>query len=228
LRTEGRPTGVGLITLNDAGENHIIIDLGANLLLSPADIDAAEAQIAGSALVATVLEIPVETAARAMTLARRHGVTALLNPAPASPLEDSLLREVDLLTPNESELRILSGLAPDDPTDTVSLARRLQARGVRRLVVTCGEQGALVIDASGTVTEVSGVPTAVVDTTGAGDAFNSALAVAVASGRPLVEAACFAACAGALACTRLGVIPALPTRQALEALWNTVSTSQRT
>jgi ribokinase len=209
-------TGVGLITLNEAGDNQIIIDLGANLLLSPADVDAAEAQIAASDLVAAVLEIPVDTAAHAMTVARRHGVPTLLNPAPAQPLDAAVLREVGVLTPNEGELRILLGLAPDDPTETPLLARRLQERGVRNLVVTRGARGALVIEESGAVTEIPGVPTEVVDTTGAGDAFNSALAVALAEGTPLVAAAQFATHAGALACTRLGVIPALPTRAAVE------------
>jgi ribokinase len=151
-----------------------------------------------------------------MTLARRHGVPSLLNPAPARALDDALLGTVDVLTPNESELRVLMGRAPDDPAETLELARALQQRGVRNLVVTRGARGALVIDAAGAVKEVPGVPTTVVDSTGAGDAFNSALAVALAEGMPIVDAARFACRAGAHACTRLGVIPALPHRAALD------------
>jgi ribokinase len=128
-----------------------------------------------------------------------------------------LLAQVDVLTPNESELRILSGLAPDAPADTLELAHRLQRRGVRRLVVTRGSQGALVVDVDGNVHHVAGRRVTVVDTTGAGDAFTSALAVALAEQRPLLDAARFAAAAGALACTRLGVIPALPSRAEVEA-----------
>src|SRR5712692_1852635 len=123
-RTPERNTGVGFITLNAAGENHIVLDMGANHLLSPEDVDQAEDLIAGSDAVLSVLEIQAATAARAMTLARRHNVISILNPAPAQPLDDALLGAVDVLTPNESELRILSGLAPDDPTATLELAHR--------------------------------------------------------------------------------------------------------
>lgn len=217
-RTPERNTGVGFITLNAEGENHIVLDPGANLLLSPADVDGAEALIASSNAVLTVLEIRPETAGRAMELARRHGVTAILNPAPATRLDPGVLGFIDVLTPNESELRILLGLAPDDPTDTLKLAQRLQVQGVHNLVVTQGERGALIIHANGEVEPVTGVTVKVVDTTGAGDAFTSALGVALAEGQTLSQAVRFAVHAGALACTRLGVIPALPYRAAVKAL----------
>jgi ribokinase len=223
-RTAERNTGVGFITLNAAGENHIVLDMGANHLLSPADVDAAEDLIARSQVVLTVLEISPASAGRAMHLARRHGVLSILNPAPAQALPDDLLEAVDVLTPNESELRLLCGRPPDDGTDTVELAHQLQRRGVRQLVVTRGSRGALVVTADGATNHVPGVEVAVVDTTGAGDAFTCALGVALAeSGRAgqaagLLEAVRFATCAGALAVTRLGVIPALPTRAEVEAL----------
>ena len=217
-RTSERNTGVGFITLNAAGENNIVLDMGANYLLAPEHVDQAEDLIAGSGAVLSVLEINPATAARAMALARRHHVISILNPAPAQPLDDALLAGVDVLTPNESELRILCGLAPDAAADTLALAHGLQRRGLRQLVVTRGSQGALVVTADGRAHPVAGRPVVVVDTTGAGDAFTSALAVALAEQRPLLEAARFAACAGALACTRLGVIPALPSRAEVEAL----------
>ncbi len=217
-RTLERNTGVGFITLNAEGDNHIVLDMGANHLLSPADVDAAEDLIASSDVVLSVLEIAPETAARGMALARRHGAISILNPAPAQSLSAEHLANVDVLTPNESELRLLLGLAPDDPTDTVELAHRLQQRGVKQLVVTRGERGALIVTADGATQPVPGVMVNVVDTTGAGDAFTCALGVALAEGQPLVDAARFAACAGALACTKLGVIPALPTRAEVGAL----------
>jgi ribokinase len=219
-RTAERNTGVGFILLNAAGENQIVLDMGANHLLSPEDVDQADDLIAGSDVVLSVLEIAPATAARAMRLARQHGVTTVLNPAPAQALDDELLAAVDVLTPNESELRILSGLAPDDPTPTLELAHGLQRRGVRQLVVTRGSQGALVVSGDGATHEVPGVPVSVVDTTGAGDAFTGALAVGLAEKMPLLEAVRFARLAGALACTRLGVIPALPSRAEVEALEN--------
>jgi ribokinase len=217
-RTGERNTGVGFITLNAAGQNHIVLDMGANHLLSPADVDQAEDLIASSQAVLSVLEIAPETAAHALQLGRQHGVTTLLNPAPAQPLDDALLRLVDVLTPNDSELRLLCGRAPDDPADTLALARELQQRGVRDVVVTLGEQGALIVTAGGEAHHVPGQPVNVVDTTGAGDAFTCALATALAEGEPLITAVRFGTFAGALACTKLGVIPALPRRAEVEAM----------
>jgi len=219
-RTSERNTGVGFILLDAEGDNEIVLDMGANHLLSPEDVDRAEDLIASSDVVLSVLEIHPRTAARAMALARKHGVTSVLNPAPAQPLDDGLLSQVDVLTPNESELRLLCGLAPDDPTDTLELAHRLQRRGVRNLIVTRGRDGALVISEDGRVEHVPGRKVNVVDTTGAGDAFTCALGVALAEGRPLADAVRFATCAGALACTKLGVIPALPDRKDLDAFLN--------
>jgi len=217
-RTSERNTGVGFITLNAEGDNHIVLDMGANHLLSPADVDQAEALIASSDVVLSVLEIAPATAARGLALARKHGVISILNPAPAQPLDDSLLSQVDVLTPNESELRILCGLPPDDATETLELAHRLQKRGVRNLVVTRGGNGALVIGQDGKVEQMPGQSVKVVDTTGAGDAFTCALGVALAEGKPLLEAVRFATYAGALACAKLGVIPALPYRKDIDAL----------
>ncbi len=215
-RTGARPTGVGVITLNQSGENHIVLDMGANELLAPEDVDTAESLLSRSRVVMTVLEIRQETAARAMQLGRRHGAITILNPAPAEKLDPAVFPFVDVLTPNESELRILSGLRPDDPADTVQLAQGLRRQGVKNIVITRGSRGALVIDAAGQVEMIDSVPVEVVDTTGAGDAFNSALAVAMAEGKSLGEAVRFAMVAGALACTRLGVIPSLPRRTEID------------
>lgn len=217
-QTKEMATGVGFIILNDAGENGIILDMGANQLMDPGFVDGVEGQIAGSDVVMSVLELPVPAAARAMALGRQHGVRTILNPAPATRLDDAVLGSVDYLTPNETELRILMGLAPDDPTPTIELAHSLKQRRVGTLIVTQGEKGALVITGESSM-EVPGVPVRVVDTTGAGDAFNSGLAVALAEGRDLVDAVRYANCAGALACTRLGVIPALATRAAVDQLF---------
>lgn len=211
-------TGVGLIVLNQEGENFIVLDMGANELLSPADVAAAEPLIAASKVVMTVLEIPVETALAGMRLARRHGALSILNPAPAQHLPDELLAEVDVLTPNQTELRILNGLAPDADLDHVAAARALQARGVRNVVMTRGGQGATLVAEDGSVQDVPGHRVEVVDTTGAGDAFNAALGAALAEGQSLPEAMRFAVAAGALACTKLGVVPALARREAIEAL----------
>ena len=218
-QTPASPTGVGLIILNQKGENGIILDMGANNLMDSTWVDRIEAQIARSAVVMSVLEIPPVAALRAMALGKKRGVTTILNPAPATRLDPEAMKYIDYLTPNETELRVLMGLAPDDATPTVDLAHRLHQRGVRVLVVTQGAQGALILTDDGSVA-VPGVSVDVVDTTGAGDAFNSGLAVALAEGKELVEAVKFANCAGAIACTRLGVIPSLGTRAVVEQLYN--------
>lgn len=217
-KTNEKATGVGFIVLNSAGNNFIILDMSANDLMDPAFVDLAEAQIARSKIVMSVLEIPVAAAARAMELGKKHGVLTLLNPAPAAPLPDDMFQHIDIMTPNESELRILLGLPADDPTPTVELAQRMKARGVRTLVVTMGGDGALIVSDDG-VQQVPTIAVDVVDTTGAGDAFNSGLAMALAEGKSLIEAVQYGCCAGAVACTRLGVIPALGTREVLDQLY---------
>lgn len=213
-----RATGVGFIILNDQGNNFIILDMGANELMDRASVDRAEARIAESDVVMSVLEVPTEAASRAMELGRRHGARTILNPAPARALPDSIFASVDYLTPNESELRILLGLEPDDPRSSRELGAELRRRGVRNVVVTLGREGALVLTDTLDV-RVPAVPVAVTDTTGAGDAFNSGFAIALAEGREIVDAARFGVVCGSIACTRLGVIPSLPDRASADALY---------
>lgn len=219
-RTNQRATGVGFIIVNTKGDNFIILDMGANELMDDRFVDAVEKTIAASDVVMSVLEIPVPAAKRAMELGRKHGVTTIFNPAPAQVLPSDMFGSVDYLTPNESELRILLGLPPDDPRPTPALAKELRGRGARNLVVTMGDKGTLVL--TDTVEEiVPGCRVDVVDTTGAGDAFNAGLAVGLGEGRPLVDAVRFGCACGALACTKLAVIPSLPTREQATRLYDT-------
>jgi ribokinase len=221
-RTDARPTGVGFIILNERGENFIILDMGANTLMDAAFVDRAEARIAASDVVMSVLEVPLPAAARAMELGRRHGVTTILNPAPAAPLPDAMFPLIDYMTPNESELRILLGLRPDDPRPSRELVEMLRRRGVGNVVVTLGDRGALVVtDAIDTTVPAASV--AVVDTTGAGDAFNAGFAVALAEGRDVLDAVRYGVACGGLVCARLGVIPGLPQRAAADGMFQSVS-----
>lgn len=235
LRTPERNTGVGFILLDAHGDNMIVLDPGANALLSPADVERAQERIRRSQVVITQLEIPVETAGRALELARASGVISILNPAPATRVPPAILANADIVTPNETELRILLGHRPDDPiaSDTLSrkmpiptevrnsvssldLCHQLLEMGVQWVVLTRGSQGALIVSRDG-YHEIPARAVQVVDSTGAGDAFNGTLATALASGLPLESAVRRAVAAGALACTKLGVIPALPRRSELEA-----------
>ena len=215
-RIPGVNTGVGLVTLLPSGENWIVGHLGANAYMRPDDVDAAEGLIAQSDIVMTQFEVPIETAARAMALGRQHGAMTILNPAPAMPIQTDMLADVDVLTPNESEARLLLGLQPDDPRPVPELAEDLLSLGVAHVVVTRGEKGALIVTPDGS----EGIPSAKVqalDATGAGDSFNAALAVGLGEGMSLCDAVRQANWAGAYAATRLGVVGGLPTRSELEA-----------
>lgn len=208
----GAPTGVGFIIVEaSTGHNCITIDPGANELLTAAEVSQCEA-LQSAAVALTQLEIPVAAAEAALARGRACGALTILNPAPVRPLSAQVLRNVDVLTPNLTEAKVLAGVAPDSTTTPEKIALQLIALGVRQVVMTLGEQGALIV-AQASSTRVPAIKVQAVDTTGAGDAFNAGLAVALASGAALPSAVQFAVVAGGLAVTREGVIPSLPQRQ---------------
>jgi ribokinase len=217
--TKEKATGVGFIIVNPVGSNGIILDMGANELIDRRFVRTAESIIARSDAVLSVLEIPIEGAAEAMAIGRKHGIKTILNPAPATLLPEEMLRVIDLITPNETELRILMGLPPDDAAPTRELALELQKKFGIAVIVTRGEAGMMLVDARG-VSEFSSIPVKVIDTTGAGDAFTAGLAVSLAEGRDLAFAIKFAGCNGALACTKYGVIPSLALRAEVDRLFS--------
>jgi ribokinase len=203
------PTGMASIAVTEAGENCILVAAGANAAVTTSDVHAAAAVLAQSDAVLCQLETPVDAAVEAFRIARAAGVRTVLNPAPAIPLPDELLRLTDLCVPNETELEMLCGAGPIE-----TAARSLQARGPRAVVVTLGAAGALVQD--GTAEMVSPYRVAAVDPTGAGDVFIAALAVGLADGRALRDAACWANAAAAISVTRPGTQTAAPTRAEVE------------
>jgi ribokinase len=203
-------TGIALITVNDAGQNTIVVVPGANAKLSPPDLLSAAPSFEGASVVVIQLEIPLLTVTYAADLARRHGARVVLNPAPAQPLSATCLEQVDVLIPNQSEAALLTGCAAAGDA-----ARRLMASGVRSVIVTMGEGGVLVVEDE-TATHLPAHRVSVVDTTAAGDAFVGAFAVALAEGRTVREAAAWGNAAGALAVTRAGAQPSLPARAELE------------
>jgi ribokinase len=217
MRTSERNTGLGFIVLNAEGDNFIILDPGANALFSPAHVDKAISRINESRVVVTQLEIPVATATYGMKVGKQAGAITILNPAPAAPVPPDAFADIDIVTPNHTELRILLGRQPDDPTDSKDLCNEMLNDGVKTIVLTQGEQGALIVTKDGTLS-VPAKMVDVVDTTGAGDAFSGTLAATLAEGRSLEEAVRYAVAAGGLACTQLGVIPALPNRRDVETL----------
>lgn len=209
LHTPERNTGVGFIVLDAHGDNFIILDPGANALFSPDDVELAKERIQNSHVVITQLEIPVATAGHALKLARDANVISILNPAPATRVPPEILANADIVTPNETELRIMLGRAPDANLNSMDLCDELLQMGVQRVILTRGAHGATIVTRDGYHT-MPAMQVNVVDTTGAGDAFNGTLATYLASGMPLEPAVRHAVAAGALACTKLGVIPALP------------------
>ena len=217
MRTSERNTGLGFIVLNAEGDNFIILDPGANALFSPAHVDKAISRINESRVVVTQLEIPVATATYGMKVGKQAGAITILNPAPAAPVPPDAFADIDIVTPNHTELRILLGRQPDDPTDSKDLCNEMLNDGVKTIVLTQGEQGALIVTKDGTLS-VPAKMVDVVDTTGAGDAFSGRLAATLAEGQSLEEAVRYAVAAGGLACTQLGVIPALPNRRDVETL----------
>jgi ribokinase len=213
------PTGVGFIVVEAAsGDNSIVIDPGANELLTAAEVSRAASAFDSSAVVLTQLEIPVAAAQAAMTEGRSRGAITILNPAPVRPLSASILNSVDILTPNAVEAKVLAGLAPDATMAPASIARALLRLGVKQVVMTLGEKGALVVTESVT-TEIPAISVNVADSTGAGDSFNAGIAMALASGATLEEAVRFAVITGGLAVRKEGVIPSLPSREDVRSFY---------
>ena len=217
-RDERSATGTAVILIDAQGQNSIILSPGANQRVEPADVEAAQHLFKGSEMLVLQLEIPLETVEFAAGLAREHGLSVILNPAPGQTLPGCLLESVDVLVPNETELQLIAGRETDGTEARVAAARELLRRGVAAVVVTLGADGALVVTHDETQL-VAGRQADVVDTTAAGDAFVGALAVALTAGRALCEAVEYANCAGALAVTRFGAQPSLPTAAEVDALF---------
>ena len=215
MRDKTNPSGVALIFVAKDGENSIAVAGGANAKLSPADVRKAKAAFAGAGVLVMQLETPLETVQAAGDLAAKAGVRVILNPAPARPLPDKLLKRVSILTPNETEAELLTGIAVKDDASAAVAAAKLRARGVQTVIITLGARGAFVATQSG-VQLVPGFKVKAVDTTAAGDIFNGALAAALAEGKLLDLAVRFANAAAAISVTRLGAQPSAPTRREIE------------
>jgi ribokinase len=207
VRDDEEMSGVALIVVDHKAENIIAVAPGANGRLSSLDVTAAEPAIRAADCVLLQLEIPLEAVRAAIELAQRHKVKVLLNPAPARTLPIDLLRLIDVLTPNESEAAHLAGC---ESYKAEEILPALVARGPGSVIVTLGSRGCDVL-VDGQLQHIPSSPVEAVDTTGAGDCFNGALAVALARGLKMVEAAQYANAAAALAVTRFGAQASMPT-----------------
>ena len=212
-------TGAAFIFLEaGTGNNAIIVAPGAAARITAADVEARAGLIRGASAFVTQLEQPVEAALRGLRIAREAGVTTILNPAPAAELPDGMLALCDYLTPNETEAAMLTGIPVTGPSSAGKAADALLARGVGAVVVTLGADGALYRDAARSVhvPAISAGP--VVETTGAGDAFNGGFAVALSEGCGVIEAVRFGCAAAGISVTRPGTAAAMRARAEIEAL----------
>ena len=211
---EQQASGVALIMIGEAAQNCIAVASGANAALYPSDIKKAETKIATADAVLMQLEIPIETVAYVAALSKQHNRRLILNPAPATTLPDRLLTCVSIVTPNEGEAEILTGIKITSNESLQKAAAVLHQKGVQTVIITLGANGAF-ISSEGVEEHVPAPVVEAVDTTAAGDVFNGALAVALSEGQSLHDAVVFGCHAAALSVTRLGAQAAAPYRNEL-------------
>lgn len=216
-RDPSAPSGIALIMVDARGENAIVVAPGANLRLTPDDVDCARDAIADADAVIVQLEIPAETVAHTIELAHRLGVRVVLNPAPIRPMSNDILRKVDVLVPNQHEAAELIGrVGEGGAIDAPTAAERLLEMGCGSVVITLGGDGAYA-RGEGVREFIAPMNVIAVDTTAAGDAFTASLACSLAEGLDLVGAARFAARVAAISVTRTGAQPSMPTRDEVDS-----------
>jgi len=209
------PSGVAEIFVAANGENSIAVASGANANLSPQDVETAKDVIINADILLMQLESPLETIAAAAKMARENGVEVILNPAPAQALPDDLLAKISILTPNESEAELLTGVMVTDEDSAKEAADILKAKGIKTVIITMGAAG-LYISSDEYTGRQHGFKVDPVDTTAAGDVFNGTLAVSLTNSAPLLDAVKFAQAAAALSVTKLGAQPSAPNKETIE------------
>jgi ribokinase len=213
------PSGVAEIFIDDNGHNLVAVASGANMNLSVYDIINAKQAIMEADIILMQLEVPLKTLEYAAKLAEDAGKRFILNPAPAMQLPISLLKKISVLTPNEKESELLTGIRVEDEDSAEDAGRILLSKGVAKVIITLGSLGALVLDSSGSEL-VTGFKINPVDTTAAGDIFNGALAVAIAESKNIFEAVKFANAAAALSVARMGAQSSAPNRDEILKVMN--------
>lgn len=212
------PSGVALIFVAQNGENSIAVASGANARLTAQNLLEKKRVIQQAQVLILQLETPLSTVTQAIDIAHDARVPVILNPAPAQKLSAELLSKITILTPNQSEAEMLTGIKINDDNSAQQAAQKLLDQGVQNVIVTLGEKGALIAQRNSPMEFVKGYKVHAVDTTGAGDTFNGAFAVAYSEGKSLVEAVQFANAAAALAVSCRGAQPSIPKRDQIIAL----------
>jgi ribokinase len=209
VRDNEEPSGVALIFVDEKGENSIAVAPGSNAKLSPADINNKQSVIAGADILLMQLEIPIEAVETAAEIAFENKVKIILNPAPAQPLSSRLLEKISIITPNETEAELLTGISVNNEEDAERAAKVLLEKGIDTVIITLGSRGAFIFN-NEYKELVPSYKVKAVDTTAAGDVFNGALAVAFSEDKNLKDAVLFANAAAALSVTKLGAQPSAP------------------
>ncbi len=216
LTTDKEPTTIALIEIDESGQNKIVVVPAANFVYSIEDLRAVKEVIAQTEIVVAQLEMRLDVVEELAKMCEELHVPMILNPAPAVQLSDDLLKRVTYLTPNETELSVIANHPVNNLEEIKQAAQLLLDRGVKHVIATLGDKGALLADASG-MKVIEGYSVQAIDTVAAGDSFNGALAKALVDGMSLEESIRLANAVGALTVTRQGAVPSLPTREEVES-----------
>jgi ribokinase len=215
---EDQPSGIALITVDEKGENSIVVAPGANARLYPEDVERSFENYPDAQILLVQLEIPLDTVQFAAELAKKQGIKVILNPAPANKSVPDFYKLIDIITPNVTEAEMLTGVKITDSDSALVAAKKLRSFGVPTVIITLGSSGAILLDGED-FHYIDAPKVTAVDTTAAGDVFNGALAVAISEGKPLSEATAFACKAASIAVTKLGAQASIPYRN--EVVLNT-------
>lgn len=217
-------TGIGVVMTERNGDNRIIVIPGANLVYSLDDLKKIKEKIKKADLLILQLEIDLHVVQMAVNFAYEFGVEVLLNPAPAHEISDELLSKVTYLTPNETELEILTGLTVSNTSEAIVAAKLLLSKKVKNVIVTLGDKGALIVNKD-KVNHIKGFAVKPVNTVAAGDAFNGGFAVQILNGSSIDDAVKYANAVGGLAVTKEGAIPSIPTKEEVEEFFKRIEHS---
>lgn len=220
---QNAPSGIAIIVVDDKGENVIVVAPGANTLLNEDDIQKAEDTIKNADIVLLQLEIPMNTVAKGVTLAKKYNRTVILNPAPASAIPEDILQHIDIITPNQTEALALTGITVNDMPSGQQACDILHKKGITTVIITMGEQGAYLSSGNDKQMVAGYNAGKAIDTVAAGDTFCGGLAIAIAEGKSLYEAIQFANAAAALSVTKAGAQASIPNRDDVTKLLKAVT-----